>query len=44
MPLPLLSSTWDDVKDTTPNVAFIIAVLLLAFAIFRLIFPLHGQR
>lgn len=39
MPLPLLSTTWDDVKDTTPNVAFIIAVLLLAFAIFRLIFP-----
>ena len=38
MPLPLLS-TWDNVKDTTPNVAFIIAVLLLAFALFRMIFP-----
>ena len=38
MPLPILS-TWDNVKDTTPNVAFIIAVLLLAFALFRMIFP-----
>ncbi len=39
MPLPLLSGAWDDVKDTAPNVAFIIAVLLVAYALFRMFFP-----
>ncbi len=39
MPLPLLSGAWDDVTDTAPNVAFIIAVLLVAYALFRMFFP-----
>jgi len=39
MHLPLLTSTWDEIKDRAPDVAFIIVVLLLAFALFRAIFP-----
>jgi small conductance mechanosensitive channel len=36
---PLLSSTWDDIEDQAPDVAFITAVLLLGFAVFRVVFP-----
>src|SRR3990172_1533286 len=39
MHLPLLTSTWDEIKDRAPDVAFIVVVLLLAFALFRAIFP-----
>lgn len=39
MLLPLLTSTWDDIKDRAPDVAFIVVVLLLAYALFRAIFP-----
>lgn len=39
MTLPLLASTWDEIKDKTPDIAFIVGVLLLAFAVFRLVFP-----
>jgi len=39
MTLPLLTSTWDEMKDKAPDVAFIVGVLLLAFAVFRLVFP-----
>jgi small conductance mechanosensitive channel len=35
----LLTSTWDEIKDRAPDVAFIVAVLLLAYALFRAIFP-----
>ncbi len=37
--LPLLTSTWDKIEDKAPDVAFIIAVLLVAYAIFRTVFP-----
>jgi small conductance mechanosensitive channel len=39
MHLPLLTSTWDEIKDRAPDVAVIIVVLLLAYALFRAIFP-----
>lgn len=39
MLLPLLTSTWDEFEDRGPDVAFIVIVLLLAFAVFRAIFP-----
>ena len=39
MNLPLLTSTWDEIEDRAPDVAFIIVVLLLAYALFRAIFP-----
>src|SRR3990172_1347578 len=39
MPLPLLTSTWGEIEDRAPDVAFIIVVLLLAYALFRAIFP-----
>jgi small conductance mechanosensitive channel len=39
MNLPLLTSTWDEVEDRAPDVAFIIIALLIAFALFRAIFP-----
>jgi small conductance mechanosensitive channel len=39
MHLPLLTSTWDEIKDRAPDVAFIIVVLLLAYALFRAVFP-----
>ncbi len=37
--LPLLISTWDEIEERAPDVAFIIVVLLLAYALFRAIFP-----
>jgi len=36
---PLLTSDWDEIKDKTPDVAFVVVVLLLAFVIFRMVFP-----
>src|SRR5512134_3658998 len=39
MLLPFLTSTWDQIEDKAPDVAFIIVVLLVAYAIFRTIFP-----
>ncbi len=39
MHLPLLTGTWDEIEDRAPDVAFIIVVLLLAYALFRAIFP-----
>ena len=39
MQLPLLASTWDTIEDKAPDVAFIVIVLVIAFAIFRAIFP-----
>lgn len=37
--LPLLTSDWDEIKDKAPDVAFVVAVLLLAFVVFRMVFP-----
>ena len=37
--LPLLTSDWDEIKDKAPDVAFVVVVLLLAFVVFRMVFP-----
>lgn len=37
--LPILAIDWDDVKDRGPGVLLIVALLLLAFIVFRAVFP-----